>query len=127
MTDECYCDYDYEPARVWEQYKLKAKKRHRCSECGGPILPGEQYERVWYITYDGDKGVYKTCQRCLNIVAYVEAHVPCFCWYRQGLYEDGGAVDTCDSYAHEAPGLMFGLGRLIVTKNRFNETNRAMK
>jgi len=121
---ECYCDYD-EPAKVWHEEMRKAKVRHKCSECAGPVLPGENYERVRWISYDGEGGCYKTCQRCLNIVAYVKAHVPCFCWYRQGLYEDGGVVDTCWSYAHEAPGLMFGLGRLIVAKNRFKAAHKA--
>lgn len=119
---ECYCDY--EPAKVWHEETRKARKRHRCSECAGPIIPGEQYQYVRYIGYDGDCGCYKTCQRCLNIVAYVTAHVPCFCWYRQGLYEDGGARDTCEAYAHEAPGLLFGLWRLIVAKNRFKEAHK---
>ena len=118
---ECWCDY--EPSTIWRESKPKAKTRHVCTECRGPILPGEQYQREESL-FEGDWQTYKTCQRCLNIVAYVTAHVPCFCWYRQGLYAEGGAVDTCDYYAHDAPGLMFGLGRLIVAKNRFKEANK---
>lgn len=120
----CYC-YDYdEQAKVWHEETRRARVRHRCTECGGPILPGENYERVRWISQDNDAGCYKTCQRCLNIVAYVTAHVPCFCWYRTELYGDGGAVDTCETYAHQAPGLMFGLGRLLVLKNRFKEQHK---
>jgi len=33
-------------------------------------------------------------------------------------------VDTCEYYAIHASGLMFGLGRLIVAKNRFKEANK---
>ena len=126
MTDY-YCDCDYDPADVWNVTMPHARIRHKCTECNGPIIPGEQYERVESL-YDGAWTTYKTCQRCLNVVAYVTAHVPCFCWYRQGLYEDGGAVDTCAAYAHHAPGLLFGLGRLLVKKNQFRAQHKeAMK
>lgn len=121
MTFECVCDYD--PSDVWEESKPVARVRHRCTECGGPILPGERYDRVASL-YDGAWSHYKTCPRCMAIVAYVKAHVPCFCWYREGLFEDGGARDTLERYAHEAPGLMFGYGRLLVALRRFKTANK---
>lgn len=122
MTD-CYCDYD-EPADVWHESTPVARLRHQCTECRGPILPGERYQRESSL-YDRRWQTYKTRERCLQVVAYVTAHVPCFCWYRRGLFDDGGAVDTCATYWHEAPGLMFGLGRLLVSAKRFRASQKA--
>ena len=121
MTYDCVCDY--EPATIWRSETPAARVRHRCTECRGPIVPGERYQRESSL-YDGGWKTYKTCQRCLNVIAYVTAHVPCFCWYREGLYDDGGAIETCSDYARHAPGLLFGLGRLIVAKKRFKEAHK---
>jgi hypothetical protein len=121
---ECYCDYD-DVADAWIVTMPKARKRHKCYECYGPILPGEVYKRVGSL-FDGHWETYKTCPRCLAIIDYVDAHIPCFkrCLLAGGLYEDGGAKETVEYYADKAPGLAFGLGRLLVAKDRFNEAHR---
>lgn len=42
---------------------VKAKKMHRCCECYGAILPGDQYERT-FVVYEGDSSAFKTCLPC---------------------------------------------------------------
>jgi hypothetical protein len=43
--------------------KPKARKRHKCCECGGLILEGETYVRVSGI-WDGEPERFKTCIEC---------------------------------------------------------------
>ena len=45
MTYDCFCDYG-DPPDFYVATKPKARKHHVCEECGGPIMPGERYERV---------------------------------------------------------------------------------
>lgn len=44
----------------------KARKQHRCYECGDDITPGTTYEHVSGI-WDGNPGAYKTCLSCVEI------------------------------------------------------------
>ena len=109
---ECYCDY--EAPEFYTQETRRAKKAHRCSECGRAIDVGESYEHVRG-KWDGEMGTYKTCSRCLALKIWVKAHVPCACIPHGNLIED--SVDTARSYSHEAPGLLFGaLRRQIAIK-----------
>ena len=60
----CSCDYD-QPDFINTEIR-KAKKEHKCCECGYTIKPGEQYEYVfglWNVKPD----TYKTCERCLDL------------------------------------------------------------
>lgn len=115
---ECFCDY--EAPQFYSAAVQKAVKPHTCEECRGTIHKGEQYERVAG-KWDGDFGTFKTCQRCLNLRAYVKAHVPCFCWAHGNIIED--AIETARHWNHEAPGLLFGAYRLQVAIRR----NRASR
>jgi len=45
---------------------VKARKPHKCCECGFTIAPGQQYERVSGKS-DGDIWVSKTCGPCAEI------------------------------------------------------------
>jgi hypothetical protein len=119
--DACYCDY--EPAEFYHQETRKAKKAHRCSECGREIEPGDAYEHVRG-KWDGEMGVFKTCPRCLALREWVKAHVPCFCWAHGNIIED--AIETARNYAHEAPGLLFGAYRRQVAIRRQRKLHNAM-
>ena len=57
----CYYTDDY--CEFWRVEYPKAKKPHRCCECGELIEVGEVYERIRYI-FEGDPGVDKQCRRC---------------------------------------------------------------
>jgi hypothetical protein len=110
---ECYCDF--EPASVYQAEIHTARKRHRCSECGGHIEPGNRYERAFGVWEEGPD-VFKTCPRCLRLRQYVEAHVPCVCWSHGNMRED--ALVAAREFASEGPGLLFGAYRLEVLIRR---------
>ena len=115
--DACYCDY--EPAEFYHQETRKAKKEHKCSECGRAIDAGESYQHVRG-KWDGDVGTFKTCPRCLALKDWVAAHVPCFCWAHGNIIED--AIETAASY-REVPGFLFGAYRRQVAIRRQHKTH----
>lgn len=107
MSYECVCDFD--APTVYNKTDVKAaRKEHQCDECRCTIRIGESYEHVWGI-WEGDRGTFKTCCRCLALREWVQAHVPCFCWMHGNIREE--AIETARGYAHEAPGLLFGAYR----------------
>ena len=72
----------------------KARKRHWCELCFGPIEPGEVYDRTTYI---GDDGPYtwKSCVPCREVARGVI----------DGDYydpDDGYTSDDAEEWAHEA-------------------------
>ncbi len=107
----CYCDGLPSVIRVATR---KARKPHKCGECGRLIQPGETYEHVWGV-WDGRPDTFKTCSGCVGLRDYVTTHVPCFCWQYEHMLED--ATETLREYAHEVPGLWFGGARLLVKIN----------
>jgi len=65
---DCGCIYidDYEVAKCGTQKTQKARKEHKCTECGRTIQPGEEYEYYWGV-WDYGPETYKTCMDCLSI------------------------------------------------------------
>ena len=57
MTCDCS---DYETPTVYRERTQIARKRHRCSECGGTVYPGEQY-RYAFGVWDGSPGAFSAC------------------------------------------------------------------
>ena len=110
---ECYCDYD--PATIYKASRPTARKPHVCEECGRQIQPGERYESVFGV-WENKGNTYHTCRHCLALRDYVQAHVPCFCWAHGSTIED--AMETARSFAHEAPGFLFGAYRRQVQIHR---------
>lgn len=51
-----------------------ARKRHKCCECGGLILEGEQYHRVSGI-WDGEPLRFKTCTDCWSLRTEADKNV----------------------------------------------------
>lgn len=110
---ECFCDYD--PPVFYHAARPVARKAHKCDECGNAISPGEAYERVhakWEYVID----TCRTCARCLALRDFVRAHIPCFCWAHNNMLSD--AHEHIEQFAHEAPGLFMGYGRLRVAIRR---------
>lgn len=110
----CYCDYEAPSFYVRED--RRARKTHRCSECGADILPGEQYEHVRG-KWDGDIGTYRACTRCTAVRDWVRAHVPCLCWTHGNMLEDS-IEEVGMHYRADAPGLWFGTMRRLVAVRR---------
>lgn len=110
----CACDYD--PPSVYQKTSVKAARTpHKCYECSREIQPGEPYERVWAI-WDGSPVRCNTCQLCLALREFVQAHVPCVCWAHGNIRDD--AIEAAREWAHETVGLMFGAWRREVLIRR---------
>jgi hypothetical protein len=62
----CSCDFDGEPIYPCTLSKRKARKPHKCEECGEPIKPGETYEHLKGLC-DGYWVEWKTCTLCERI------------------------------------------------------------
>lgn len=55
-----------EPFDVCSAKTVRARKEHRCCECGDPISVGDLHEHVRGLC-DGAWGSWRTCARCLNV------------------------------------------------------------
>lgn len=66
---ECACidaSYDGDMPTFYNRKTVKARKEHKCCECGDIIKTGSEYEKAvgrWGKDFD----VYKTCADCLSI------------------------------------------------------------
>lgn len=121
MSD-CYCDYD--PASFYNREVRRARKRHRCYECSGYILPGETYEYVvgkWdYVSS------FKTCSRCVDLRTWVSNNLPCFCWAHGNMRDDAREAVFEAHYraGDEVKGIRFGFVRREHLTTLFNRKRR---
>lgn len=109
----CYCDFD--PPEFSRVSVVTARVSHKCESCGCNIPSGSRYERAvgkWPDGFDS----FATCAECLALRQYVTAHVPCFCWTYQNLYED--ATEILREYCHHVPGMAMEAGRMLVNMRR---------
>jgi len=68
-VSECACiggGFDYFGPRVFHRKELKARKLHKCEECGETIKPREMYVRETGI-WDGRWGSHETCMDCADV------------------------------------------------------------
>jgi hypothetical protein len=65
------CSVDFDPAQVWECWSPRARKPHRCSECGYTIKPGESYARVNALS-DGSWWTAVRCSACYFLCELIE-------------------------------------------------------
>lgn len=68
---ECSCDVDVDlsdgdSCDFVKTWFVKARKKHKCTECHSMIWPGTEYEKVYGI-WEGDSMVFKTCPNCLSL------------------------------------------------------------
>ncbi len=121
----CECDYgdDGYSEFMSDPVLRKAKKIHRCSECGTPILPGETYEYACW-KFDGEIGDNKTCPTCLRLIDWIKAHVPCFCRMYGELFEDTDRFQEMVLEARQSPGFAFGMLRRVVAIRRRQDSAR---
>ena len=65
----CDCSVDlasYDAPSCYLTTLRKARKSHKCCECGGEIVRGQRYEYVSGV-WDGDPDSHKTCLTCVEI------------------------------------------------------------
>lgn len=125
MSD-CYCDYEH--PEFYRQREVKARKLHRCHECGCDIRAGEHYE-AFTGKWDGIILKYSTCARCLAFRRWYSANRPCFCWCFGEMLD--AARDDVESNGHvmaaEAPGFRFEVGRRYIEIRNRARADRAAR
>jgi hypothetical protein len=87
MSDyECYCEpmEPDEPSDVWTVTWHKARKEHKCHECGEFIKKGNRYERIFSV-FDGSAVAYKTCEFCANEYQRLLSKHPDLSWVKGEL------------------------------------------
>ena len=71
---ECDCSVDVDNAPTcWTSTLRRARKTHRCIECGRAIVPGERYE-VYSGLSEGKPFRHKTCLGCYHIREHFCSH-----------------------------------------------------
>jgi hypothetical protein len=73
-----------EPCQVWDVRAVHARKRHRCCECGAPIVPGTAYVRVGAL-FDGCWATYRSHADCEALVKFIAFDVCGQPYYGHGL------------------------------------------
>ena len=71
--------YDCDYPTVFNQRLVKAKKQHRCCECGRAINPGSRYQTTFGI-WDGRAETFAMCLLCYDlrgVVARIEKESGC--------------------------------------------------
>lgn len=116
-----YCADDYDPLQFYFAKVVRAKKKHRCEECGASIYSGEQYERVT-IKYEGEMYTITTCERCYDLRVWVKNNVPCLCTTHGNMDEEmANAIESaCARAPDETIGLRFGFLRRKAARDKFN-------
>ena len=92
--NDCSCVYsggDNDYTEAYVAHNRKARKDHRCYECGELIKRGEIYEEVTGI-WDGRPDRFRTCRACLS----VREALFCKSWCHGGIWEDlYNHIDYC--------------------------------
>ena len=116
MTDAAYCYCDCGPAPLlYDKVWRRARKSHRCYECGSEIPPGEEYEdltAVWERA-DGLQRI-RTCADCVELRDAMDT-MDCFCWCHGSLLDD---VQNQFVEADFPPALRFNLLRVVAEHRR---------
>lgn len=80
------CAYDdSDPVTMLGESNPKARKPHKCAECGRTIEPGETY-RLERFVFDGKMSAHKTCSHCLAARNWLGAE--CGGWIFGGVAND---------------------------------------
>lgn len=120
MMMGCYCDYD---APIFSSRTTpRARKQHRCDECGAAIYPGETYECFSAMWPDscGYVETFHTCVRCVELRRFIENSIPCFCWGYGNVLDDAreAVMWAYQKAGDEVRGLWVGYARRIIAINR---------
>ena len=61
----CECD---EGPSVFREKIVKARKEHKCCECGATINKGDEYEYTFGV-WEGEASSFHTCEKCSDLRA----------------------------------------------------------
>lgn len=89
--------WDYPPAVINVTYP-KARKVHKCCECGHPIPVGVQYVRTWGI-WDGEPDSYAQHVECRELLDFISVN---FCGGESWTY--GSLREEVGEYSDELTG-----------------------
>ena len=118
MNMSCCCDDGDAPALFRKSIRM-ARIAHICSDCHGLIHAGERYEYVVGV-WDGKRSVFTACCRCLAVIEFVRAAVPCLCTYYGKRMRVDDAIEAARDYSYKVPGLLFGaLRRQVLIERHF--------
>ncbi len=59
------CFTDFDGPSVFRASRHRARKPHKCTECGRTIEPGERYQIAWGV-WNGQPETFRTCRECLR-------------------------------------------------------------
>lgn len=89
------CGMPYEEGeycQLWHEKRVRARKPHRCYECGGDIPVGMVHGRATGL-YDGSWGTWRRCAACLILAERVATQFgECALW---------GGLDEYISYRND--------------------------
>ena len=100
----CEVDYDGDPNEFYSESLVRARKAHKCCECGRSIAPGETYERVSG-KWGGAIDTYKTCPHCLEVRGMYDDVCKRNSWIFTQL-EERLSDDVCYNDAHKSSTVM---------------------
>lgn len=109
-----YCDMG-DLADFYVSDVRRARKSYRCDECGGPINPGEEYERA-FMVYSREPSIFLTCAACLPMAEWVLRN--CGCRIHGDLWRHLEEDVFGDMLGELPPGVHFKVGRWLVESRR---------
>lgn len=108
----CMAD-DADPCSFWQDEQRRAKKAHKCDECGREIASGEIYRYCKWI-FEREWSTSKMCGHCDVAAKWLLKN--CGGFLTHGIYED--IQEHVDEYSYLGWRFLSGLGRLQVGMRR---------
>lgn len=98
-----------DPCSFWDESQRKARKTHKCSECGRAIEAGEVYRYCRWVL-EGQWDTSKMCGHCEVAAEWLRKN--CGGFLIHGIHED--IREHVDEYAYLGWPYLAGLGRLDI-------------
>lgn len=112
---------DGEMPDFYKSKLVRARKPHRCVECGSAITPGEEYESATG-RWEGEIDTYRTCSRCLDLRGSLRAYDPAECIPHTCL---GDTVQDALFYSGKLPGRVKLRFEYVAWRNRVRRAREA--
>lgn len=94
MGCACSCDYnDWDMPTIYRENMQRARKEHKCSECGESIMPGDTYRYIFGV-WDDKPDTFHQCLPCVRVWEHYGS-MGC-CPYLGGLWETVSEIIEAD-------------------------------